>query len=152
MSICLPGDFIPSEPSDGSSFVIKKDGQNVSTVLGIVGGDSTFEPLRKDSVIPKVHDVIIGRVIRTKRKEAHLVILTANDKPLRSQLLAELRSVDVAEKDVDNIIVSEFCKPGDLVKARIVALGRSGFYAQLSTAEEGMGVQVLVDNTESEQK
>lgn len=146
MSICLPGDFIPSEPSDDNNFVIKKDGQNVTTVLGLVQDDSTFEPLRVNSVVPKVHDIIIGRVIRTKRKEAHLVILTSNDKPLKSVLLAELRSVDVAEKDVDSIIVSDFCKPGDLIKARIVALGRSGFYAQLSTAEEGLGVQKLVEN------
>ena len=58
-------------------------------------------------------------------------------------LLAELRSVDIAAKDVDNQVASKFCQPGDLIKARVVALGRSGFYAQVSTAEEGLGVYKL---------
>ena len=94
----------------------------------------------RGAVVPKVNDIVIGRVIRAKRKELHLVILSVNDAPLRSPLLAELRSVDIQEHDVDNVIASNFAKPGELIKAQVVALGRSGFYAQLSTAKEGLGV------------
>jgi exosome complex component CSL4 len=86
---------------------------------------------------------VIGRVIRVRRKEAHLVLLTTNGQALGAPLLAELRSVDIQEKDVDNVIASNFCHAGDLVRARVVALGRSGFYAQLSTAEAEMGVRRL---------
>ena len=57
-----------------------------------------------------------------------------------NSLLTKIKVAKDWNEDVDSVIASEFCKPGDLIRARVVALGRSGFYAQLSTAEEGMGI------------
>ena len=138
MSVLLPGDLLPENFVSDEAFVIKKEPSPSTTVLGKIT-DGKFVPLR-GAVVPKVNDIVIGRVIRAKRKELHLVILSVNDAPLRSPLLAELRSVDIQEHDVDNVIASNFAKPGELIKAQVVALGRSGFYAQLSTAKEGLGV------------
>ncbi|KAK8894387.1 hypothetical protein M9Y10_022822 [Tritrichomonas musculus] len=139
--IKLPGDFVVNIDESQKPFLSKKGDYISTNVIGVQTNEH-FNILKK-SVVPKVHDIIIGRVIRVKRKEAHLVILTTNDIPLHSMLLAELRSVDIAAKDVDNQVASKFCQPGDLIKARVVALGRSGFYAQVSTAEEGLGVYKL---------
>lgn len=146
MEIKLPGDLVSNFDESQKSVLIKQGNYYSTTVIGAQTADN-FRILKK-ATIPKVHDIIIGRVIRVKRKEAHLVILTTNDIPLQSPLLAELRSVDIAEKDVDNQVASQFCQPGDLIKARVVALGRSGFYAQVSTAEEGLGKYELVENEE----
>ncbi|KAH0795840.1 exosome complex component CSL4 [Histomonas meleagridis] len=148
MTACLPGDNIPSFTEDQKQFIISQNDVNFTTVLGYTEKEDNYTNFHicRKTIVPKVHDIVIGRVIRAKRKEAHLVLLTTNGVPLRSPLLAELRSVDIAEKDVDSQIASQFCHPGDLVKARVVALGRSGFYAQLSTAEEGLGVQKLEKN------
>ena len=141
--IKLPGDHVLNFTEQQRPLVQKHGDYYSAKVLGFQRNDGL--DILKKSIVPKVHDIIIGRVIRAKRKEAHLVILTTNDYPLRSPLLAELRSVDITDKDVDSQIASEFCRPGDLVKARVVALGRSGFYAQVSTAEEGLGIYKLTD-------
>lgn len=137
-TVVLPGDLVNSFSESDKQFVSEIDGFYATKVIGRVS-DGKFE-VCKSAIVPKVHDVVIARVIRAKRKEAHLLILTTNGKSLGNPLLAELRSVDIRERDVDSVVASEFCKPGELVRARVVALGRSGFYAQLSTAEEGMGV------------
>lgn len=136
--VLLPGDFVGASVENDKEFITENNGFLITKVIGKNEGGNFH--VCKAAVVPKVHDVVIARVIRAKRKEAHLIILTTNGKSLGSPLLAELRSVDIREKDVDSVIASEFCKPGDLIRARVVALGRSGFYAQLSTAEEGMGI------------
>ena len=137
-TILLPGDMIPENTDGVNRFTIKKEPSPSATILSKIQ-DGKFIPLR-GAIVPKVNDIVVGRVIRAKRKELHLVILSVNDIPIKSSLLAELRSVDIQEHDVDNVIASNFAKPGELVKAQVVALGRSGFYAQLSTAKEGLGV------------
>ena len=139
--VLLPGDFVESFSESDAPFLIGQDGQFATKVISKMEGNK-FIPI-KSAIVPQVHDIVIGRVIRAKRKEAHLVLLVTNGQPLGAPLLAELRSVDIQLKDVDSVIASEFCKPGSLVRARVVALGRSGFYAQLSTAEDGLGVVVL---------
>jgi exosome complex component CSL4 len=144
MAVCLPGDFVSKFADDQRPFLSDQNEYFSSTVLGIVSDDQL--QIAKTAIVPKVHDEVIVRVIRVRRKEAHLVLLTANGRPLGAPLLAELRSVDVQAQDVDNVIVPNFCRPGNLVRARVVALGRSGFYAQLSTAEPGMEVLQLVKN------
>lgn len=145
--IKLPGDLVDNVEESQKPFLNQMGDYAATKLIGVQTNDH-FEIL-KNSIVPKVNDIIIGRVIRVKRKEAHLIILTTNDIPLHSMLMAELRSVDIAEKDVDNQIASKFCHPGDLIKARVVALGRSGFYAQVSTAEEGLGVYKLEKDQES---
>jgi exosome complex component CSL4 len=137
-SLLLPGDLIPENTEDVERFIIKKSPAPSTTILSKIK-DGKFVPLR-GAIVPKVNDIVVGRVIRARRKELHLVILMVNDVSVKSSLLAELRSVDIQEHDVDNVIASNFAKPGNLVKAQVVALGRSGFYAQLSTAKEGLGV------------
>lgn len=145
MSIRIPGDFVKSFNESDAPFLQKHESFTSTKVVGTENDGQPFKILRK-AVVPQIHDTVIARVIRTKRKEAHLLILMTNNVPLISPLLAELRSVDIAEKDVDNQVASQFCHPGDLIKAKVVALGRSGFYAQLSTAEEGLGVVKLTTN------
>ena len=141
MSVLIPGDFIPENAVSDERFVLKQEPTPSAKVLGKIT-DGKFVPLRS-AIVPKVNDIVIARVIRAKRKELHLVILSVNDTPMRSPLLAELRSVDIQDHDVDNVIANNFAKPGELVKAEVVALGRSGFYAQLSTAKEGLGVVTI---------
>lgn len=142
MKAVIPGDHILNYHEGDKTFVISDGGLSTATVVGSSQeGNTSF--FRK-AVVPKIGDVVLARVVRTKRKEAHLVILATENQPLRAPLLAELRSVDIQERDVDSVIASDFCQPGDIIKARVVALGRSGFYAQLTTAEEGLGVSELV--------
>ena len=147
MQVYLPGDNVPEmndSKINNSNFLLKQGYVTSTKVLG-KQTETGFEAI-KPAIVPQLNDIVIARVIRAKRKEAHLIILMANDIPLHSPLLAELRSIDIAEKDVDNQIASHFCHPGDLVKAKVVALGRSGFYAQLSTAYPGLGVVHLTRN------
>lgn len=146
MKILLPGDTLPLNSKRDDNFMMKKDGSKYTTVLGKIENDEFFNI--RGAIIPKIDDIVIGRVIRAKRKELHLVLLTCNNQQLQSPLLAELRSVDIQEHDVDNVIASNYAKPGDLIQAQVVALGRSGFYAQLSTAKEGMGVVTIEESNE----
>jgi len=141
MSVCLPGDLVTGFSQLDRQIIQKHEDYYSTTVLGKMK-DGNFDIIKKCTV-PQVHDIVIGKVIRSKRKEVHIALLMANDIPLISPLLAELRSVDIQEKNVDSVVASDVCKPGDLIKARVVALGRSGFYAQVSTAEEGLGVVKL---------
>jgi exosome complex component CSL4 len=141
MKVVLPGDAVASFSEADRCVLSDQKGYLASTVLGVMV-DNQLRVI-KHAVVPKLHDIVIGRVIRARRKEAHLVLLSANGHPLGAPLMAELRSVDIQEQDVDNVIASNFYRPGDLVRARVVALGRSGFYAQVSTAEGGMHVLSL---------
>ena len=138
MELKIPGDFVTGVGDGEKPFVGEGESCTVAHVLGFMEGDRFV--VKNRTVLPAVNDIVIGRVIRAKRKEAHLVLLCCNETPLKCGLLAELRSVDISSKDVDSQVASKFCKPGDIIKARVVALGRTGFYAQLSTAEEGLGV------------
>lgn len=147
MTIFLPGDNVPemNDAKINSKRFLIDHGEFSSTKVAGKLTDTGFEVLRP-AIVPHIHDTVIARVIRAKRKEAHLVIILVNDIPIRSPLLAELRSVDISEFDQDKQVASEFCHPGDFVKATVVAFGRSGFYAQLSTASEGLGVVQLTEN------
>ena len=139
--LLLPGDFVDNVTEANRPFLIDNDGMFSTKVAGrLVNGEFKAG---KCAIVPRIHDIVIGRVIRVRMKEAHVLLLTANGKGLGAPLRGELRAVDVRDKDVDSVIVSQFCKPGDLIQARVVALGRSGFYAQLSTAEDGLGVMHL---------
>ena len=148
MDVFLPGDNVPEMNKTNQPFLIKHGDFYSTKVLG-KQTEAGFEPI-KPAIVPHRGDIVIARVIRAKRKEAHLVILTTNDIPLRSPLLAELRSTEITEKNKDNQIASQFCHPGDLVKAKVIDLGRSGFYAQLSTAFPGLGVVELSPETQNE--
>ena len=139
--VLLPGDSVETVTDSNRRFLVERNGQFSTKVVSRVE-QGEFK-VCKAATVPQLHDIVIGRVIRSRMKEVRLVLLTANGVALQAPLLAELRAADVQEKDVDSVIASKIFKPGDLVRARVVALGRSGFYAQLSTAEEGLGVYNL---------
>lgn len=143
-AVLLPGDLVSAPKATRHPAIVEVDGNYATKVIAKVGDDG-YKAF-KHAVVPQVKDVVIARVVRARRKEAHLVLLTTNGQPLSAPLLAELRAVDVREKDVDSVVVSDFCKPGDLVRGRVVALGRSGFYAQLATTEDEFGVVQLENN------
>lgn len=100
-------------------------------------------------VIPKIGDVIIGRVIALRSNSANLLInsiIIKNPQPnmpkilnLAKSLPGTVKSQDVRLTEIDTVVIHESFRVGDLVKAEVISMGDLFSY-YLSTARADLGV------------
>lgn len=159
--IIVPGDLIGNKEEGKSgtgTFLFQKTEIRASVVGSIItekkdqqadGEGKSNRP--RVNVIPSngkmlarnyvlnVDDVVYARVIRTNYNQAYVDILCIGDIELPTPLKGVIRREDIRETEVDKVVVQEFFKSMDIVRATVVSLGDSKYYF-LSTAKNDMGV------------
>lgn len=101
-------------------------------------------------VIPQVNDIIMGKVVKISNRVASVQILIANELPCVAGHTGIIRAQDISpapssaagsasgSTDGKLVIYINF-RPGDIVKAQVVALGEGSTY-YLSTNKLELGV------------
>lgn len=122
----------------------EKKGKVVSSILGYVSIDmeknsiSVHHWKKKTSsvgMIPKVGDIILGRISRITTNLANVDIMTVEGNILPQPCGGIIRVEDVLPGvDITVIQMVNCFRPGDVVKAKIISMGDSRQY-YLSTAE-----------------
>ena len=144
--LVLPGDYLgvieEYFPGDG---VKEEDGELYAVRAGRVVIDPermeiSVEPVTDTPPLPRVGDVVIGRVVEVKPQTAIVQIIRIegreNDREIATSKLAGIHISQVDEGYVDSML-NEF-RIGDVVRARVVSADKSPI--QLSTKGHDLGV------------
>lgn len=87
----------------------------------------------------RVGDVVLCQVTRTNYNQAFVDVHCIGDKILPTPIKAVIRREDVREHEIDKVVIQEFFKPMDTVRAAVISLGDNKYYF-LSTAKNDLGV------------
>ncbi|KAJ9629653.1 exosome 3'-_5 exonuclease subunit ski4 (Csl4) [Taxawa tesnikishii (nom. ined.)] len=95
------------------------------------------------SLLPKVGDVVLGRVTRINPRQATFDILAvssgADTTTLREPFQALIRQQDIRATEIDKVKVDQSFRVGDIVRAVVISVGdERNYYA--STAKNEYGV------------
>ncbi|BAD85358.1 RNA-binding protein, containing S1 domain [Thermococcus kodakarensis KOD1] len=144
--LVLPGDYLgvieEFLPGDG---VREENGELYATRAGKVRIDSdkmeiSVEPVTDVPPLPRVGDVVIGRVVEVKPQAVIVQIISIegreNDREIATSKLAGIHISEIKEGFVEDI-TKEF-KIGDVIRARVIANEKSPI--QLSTKGPDLGV------------
>ena len=131
----FPGQEVPLEWA-GETYTEK------GVTRAAVHGGATEDPTRtKTVVIPRVGQVVLGRVTKISFNKVQVDILCVEEIPLEERFLAVVRLSEIRRHEIEKLKVEECFQPGDIVKARVISLGDSKFF-YLSTAEADLGVVI----------
>lgn len=139
--IVTPGTFLATGESCGAG-TYKKDSSIYSSLVGIKDFDTSGSVMvkrGKDTPIPQIGSVVIGRVTKISVSQANIEILVVDTHPLKRSFKGIIRKQDVRVIDVDRVRMQECFHPGDIVRAQVVSLGDAQAY-QLTTAQNEYGV------------
>jgi exosome complex component CSL4 len=140
--LVLPGErlgvieeFIP----DSGTFV--KDGVIFSKIVGRSLMDLqtrrvSVYPVVDRVVVPKVSTVVIGQIGNAQSDNVLVKIFRIENKTLSGNFGGILHVSDVSDRYVDQM--SDVCKPGDIVRAKVISDKNQVFH--LSTNDKGLGV------------
>jgi len=140
--LVLPGErlgvieeFIP----DAGTFV--KDGVIYSKIIGrslvdLQNRKVSVYPVVKGVVVPKVSTVVIGQIGNAQSDNDLVKIFRIVNKKLSCNFGGILHVSDVSDRYVDQI--SDVCKPGDIIKAKVISEKNQVFH--LSMNDKGLGV------------
>jgi exosome complex component CSL4 len=94
------------------------------------------------AALPKVGDIILGRITRTNPRQATLDILALGSSGahvLRESFQALIRQQDIRATEIDKVKMSESFRVGDIVRGVVISLGDERNY-YVSTAKNEYGV------------
>jgi exosome complex component CSL4 len=110
-------------------------GQNSASVCGVV---TSKNPAKNYAIV--VGDIILGRVMRITNNQAFVEIVAVGDGiPCPFLPKAVIRKEEVRDTEIDKVVIGQFFRPGDVVRAKVVSLGDNKYYF-LSTIGDGFGV------------
>lgn len=155
----FPGDALgPATSFSPGNGTYIRNGMVVSSLAGVVVEDNLVSPARPElhvvvktkasDYVVRVGDTVLCKVTRVNYNQAFVDILVVGDLPLPFPVKAVVRREDIREKEIDKVVVQEFFKPGDIVRAVVISLGDTKVYL-LSIAKAGLGVIVptAIDKT-----
>jgi exosome complex component CSL4 len=140
--LVLPGErlgvieeFIP----DSGTYV--KDGVIYSKIIGralidLINRRVSVYPLVTGAVTPKVGSIIIGQIGNAQSDNVLVKIFTVGKKQISGTFGGILHVSDVSDRYVDSM--SDVCKPGDIVKAKVISEKNQVYH--LSTNDKGLGI------------
>jgi exosome complex component CSL4 len=142
-NLVLPGErlgvieeFIP----DSGTYV--KDGVIYSKLIGralmdMLNRKVTVYPVLKGVVVPKVGVSIVGQVGNAQSDNVLVKIFEVSDKKKMSGAFGGILHIsDVSDRYIDSM--TEVCKPGDIVRAKVISEKNQVFH--LSMADRNLGV------------
>jgi exosome complex component CSL4 len=140
--LVLPGErlgvieeFIP----DSGTYVA--DGVIYSKIVGrslldLQNRRVSVYPVVDGAVVPKVGAVVIGQVGNAQSDNVLVKIFKIGKKKLTGNFGGILHVSDVSDRYVN--LISDVCKPGDLLRAKVISEKNQIFH--LSTNDKGLGV------------
>jgi exosome complex component CSL4 len=93
-------------------------------------------PVVDGAVVPKVGTVVIGQIGNAQSDNVLVRIFRVGKKKLTGNFGGILHVSDVSDRYID--LMSDVCKPGDIVKAKVISEKNKIFH--LSTNDKGLGI------------
>ncbi len=140
--LVLPGErlgvieeFIP----DSGTYVT--DGVIFSKIVGrslldLQNRRVSVYPVGNEAVFPKVATVVIGQIGNAQSDNVLVKIFRIGQKSLSGNFGGILHVSDVSDRYVDSM--SDVCKPGDIVRAKVISEKNQVFH--LSTNDKNLGI------------
>jgi len=140
--LVLPGErlgvieeFIP----DSGTYVT--DGVIFSKIVGrslldLQNRRVSVYPVGNEAVFPKVATVVIGQIGNAQSDNVLVKIFKIGQKRLSGNFGGILHVSDVSDRYVDSM--SDVCKPGDIVRAKVISEKNQTFH--LSTNDKNLGI------------
>lgn len=140
--LVLPGErlgvieeFIP----DSGTYV--KDGVILSKIVGrslvdLQNRRVSVYPVANVAVVPKTGTVVIGQIGNAQSDNVLVKILRVGKKQISGTFGGILHVSDVSDRYVESM--SDVCKPGDIVRAKVISEKNQIFH--LSTNDKNLGV------------
>ena len=142
-NLVLPGErlgvieeFIP----DSGTYV--RDGVIYSKIIGralmdMLNRRVSVYPLKEGAVVPKVGVTVLGQVGNAQSDNVLVRILQVGAKKKMSGVFGGILHIsDVSDRYIDSM--NEVCKPGDLIRAKVISEKNQIFH--LSMADKNLGV------------
>lgn len=128
-------EFIP----DAGTYV--KDGVIYSKIIGCSLVDLQNRrvqvyPVAPGAVVPQVGTVIIGQIGNAQSDNVLVNIFKVGNKKISGKFGGILHVSDVSDRYIDQM--SDVCKPGDLVRAKVISSKNQIFH--LSTNDRNLGI------------
>jgi exosome complex component CSL4 len=93
-------------------------------------------PVSEGAVVPKVGTVVIGQIGNAQSDNVLVKIFRVGKKRLSGNFGGILHVSDVSDRYIN--LMSDVCKPGDIVKAKVISEKNHVFH--LSTNDKGLGI------------
>ena len=128
-------EFIP----DSGTYV--KDGVIYSKIIGrslldLQNRRVSVYPVTEGAVVPKVGTIVIGQIGNAQCDNVLVKIFRIGKKKLTGNFGGILHVSDVSDRYVDSM--SDVCKPGDIVRAKVISEKNKMFH--LSTNDKNLGI------------
>ncbi len=128
-------EFIP----DSGTYV--KDGVIYSKIIGrslldLQNRRVSVYPVTEGAVVPKVGTIVIGQIGNAQSDNVLVKIFRIGKKKLTGNFGGILHVSDVSDRYVDSM--SDVCKPGDIVRAKVISEKNKMFH--LSTNDKNLGI------------
>ena len=128
-------EFIP----DSGTYV--KDGVIYSKIVGrelldLLNKRVSVYPLTEGAVVPKVGTIVIGQIGNAQSDNVLVRIYKIGKKKLSGEFGGILHISDVSDRYVDSM--NDVCKPGDIVRAKVISEKNRVFH--LSTNDKNLGM------------
>jgi len=128
-------EFIP----DSGTYV--KDGVIYSKIVGralldLLNKRVSVYPLVNGELVPKVSSTVVGQIGNAQSDNVLVRIFKIENKRLSGEFSGILHVSDVSDRYIDQM--SDVCKPGDIVRAKVIS-GKNRIF-HLSTNDKNLGI------------
>ena len=128
-------EFIP----DSGTYV--KDGVIYSKIVGralidLLNKRVSVYPLVSGELVPKVSSIVVGQIGNAQSDNVLVRIFKLENKGLSGEFSGILHVSDVSDRYIDQM--SDVCKPGDIVRAKVIS-GKNRIF-HLSTNDKNLGI------------
>jgi exosome complex component CSL4 len=128
-------EFIP----DSGTYV--KDGVIYSKIVGralldLLNKRVSVYPLVNGELVPKVSSTVVGQIGNAQSDNVLVRIFKIENKRLSGEFSGILHVSDVSDRYIDQM--SDVCKPGDIVRAKVISGKNRVFH--LSTNDKNLGI------------
>ena len=128
-------EFIP----DSGTYV--KDGVIYSKVVGralidLLNRRVSVYPLVSGELVPKVSSTVVGQIGNAQSDNVLVRIFKIENKKLSGEFSGILHVSDVSDRYID--LISDVCKPGDIVRAKVIS-GKNRIF-HLTTNDKNLGI------------
>jgi exosome complex component CSL4 len=138
----VPGTILSTNPDSiaGPGTIKRKDCIHASLkgTHSTVGLTEIVECERKLH-FPKISSIVIGKVTKITPRFANVEILVVGQNALENPIPGIIQQKDVRQTQIDSVEISKCFRPGDIIRAKVIALGDKKSFI-LSTARNDLGV------------
>ncbi len=140
--LVLPGErlgVIEEFSPDSGTYV--KDGVIYSEIVGrslvdLQNRRVSVYPVVEGVIVPKVGSIVLGQIGNAQSDNVLVKIFMVGRKKISGTFGGVLHVSDVSDRYVDSM--SDVCKPGDIVRAKVISAKNQAFH--LSTNDKSLGI------------